>query len=836
MTLKNRLFLPLFLSLTAVEALLALAWMLSTPSDAQTARLFGLSSSRLALAGFLSLAAAGGLFLALRAWRQPASSLAWLESHLLAPHLVWRTALFSGLVFLAAGSFLAVPSEYLGKLWAIEERLRPVTLWLLLFGLQSLAALTGWQIHRQSGKKIGETLRPAALFLALFLAVWGFISLTKLGLTGGSSFWSKVGVPLLWPQIFLALGLGLLLAALLSRFRTRLSLTWVDLGLAVLLWLTAVLLWNSQPYTPGVFNTPARPPTYEIYPTNDSFIFDLTAQKMLNGWLMSGDAHDKPLFIAHLVLLHFLAGKSYKLFYLYQIFSFAFIPILGYLLGKNLHSRPLGLFFAVLLILKEQNAIALTNYINVSTSKLILSEELTSLGVLLFSLALVSWLKDPHPRNPKLWLAGGLLGLTSLVRLNAISILPVALLLIGLALRFKLKPWVWTAVLFSLFLALSAAPWLARNVTSSGNPFNFILNKTDGVLVAQRYKPMVETPNPTPNTSQPAGKSFSRYLTLAHGMVTNYLHNLVGVTLMLPPSLKLYSLTDLTRLPYWRIEWDGSLLPGAFGLILAILALTAWGLAVAWQRWRAAGLVPLAVLLGYNLTTAISLTSGGRYLVPFDWVVLFYFACGLFEAALWFLALFGWPTHPPVTDLPAPQTSAPLPGWQRSLVIVSLGLLLVGSLPVLLERLPPRLYPRAVTSTDFFNANGKLPELTTSNLAKKLSNLTRDPQAQVLFGRVLYPRYYGENKGDGLTLEIDPLIGLASQDRLTFMLLAEKGRLDESPILLPYSGKISSGIAGTEAWVIGCQRENYVEAAVVIFRVGETVKLYQPETLPTSCQ
>ncbi len=246
--------------------------------------------------------------------------------------------------------------------------------------------------------------------------------------------------------------------------------------------------------------------------------------------------------------------------------------------------------------------------------------------------------------------------------------------------------------------------------------------------------------------------------------------------------------------------------------------------------------MPLAVLVGYNLTTAISLTSGGRYLVPFDWVILFYFACGLFEAALWFLTLFGWSTRLPAADFPVPQAPTAPHSWQRRLTLVSLGLLLVGSLPILLETLPPNPYSQAVTSADFFNANGRLPELAATGADQELASLAHDPQARVLLGRALYPRYYGENKGDGLTLEIDPLTGLASQDRLTFMLLAKKDYINESPILLPYSGKISPLVAGAEAWVLGCQRENYVEAAVVVFRAGETVKVYQSETLPTSCQ
>jgi hypothetical protein len=833
---KTRFCLPVYFCLPAVEAVLAIGWILSRPSDAQTALLFGLSPSRLIIVGVLFLAALGLLSLSIFIWQKPQQTHPWLADRLARPRWRMASALSSGLIFLAASAFLAVPQDYLGKLWAIEERLRPFTLWVLLFSFQILAGIVGWQARRQTGPKgPGRSVwLPTAVALGSFLGLWALISLTKLGLSGGNSFWSKAGVPLLWPQIFLALALGLGLHYFLGRAPGgKISPLWLDLGLCSLFWLAAVLLWSGQSYAPGVFNTPARPPTYQIYPINDSLIFDVTAQKMLIGREMSYTSHDKPVFIAYLVLLHLLAGENFSLLYLLQIFSFAFIPVCGYLLGKNLHSRPAGAFFAILLIFKEQNAIALTNYIQVSTSKLILSEMLTTLGVLLFTLALVRWLKAPKLASPSLWLAGGLLGLTSLARLNAISILPAAMLLIGLALKFKWKPWIFTSLVFTIFLLVSAAPWVIRNVATVGDPFDFIRNKTNGVIGNQRYDPILaqNTPAANDDPAQPPTSKLDRYLTLVPGITTNYLHNLVGVTLMLPPTPELYQLLDLVRLPYWKMEWDGSLLPGAFWMILGVLALTALGLASAWRRWRAAGLVPLVVMLGYNLTTAVSLTSGGRYLVPFDWVVIFYFALGLYEAAFWLLTLFGWPKSGAAS--PAVETSGPPTRIFKPLLLISSALLLLGALPVLLENLPPQRYPRTVNLGDLISANQTLPALSTPEMAGNLRRLGNDPLAKVLYGQALYPRYYGENKGDGPTVEQDPLIGNAGFDHLAFLLIDDHA---DTPILLPYSGKISPALAGADVWVLGCQRDNYVEAVLIVLRSNDTVKIYQQEQVKTRCQ
>lgn len=833
MTKKYRLFLCFYLLLPVIAAMATITWLASIPSDSKNIVLLGMTKNRLLIVGTLFLATLGFTLLSIQAWRQPEQIGRWLEKRLNSPRFLLISTVSGGLIFFSACLFLAIPEKYLGELWAVEERLRPLVIWVLLVSLQILAGLIGWQISKQVVEKtsLKSVVLPGGIALGILLTIWAFIAITRLGLIGNNSFWSKAGVPVLWPQVLLALVIALAFRFLLTRF-TKISAKqlWLDLGLCALIWLAAVILWNNQSYVQGVFNTPPRPPTNEIYPINDSLIFDLAAQKMLIGREMMSEAQDKPLFIAHLAIMHLLAGASFSNFYILQLISFAFIPVLGYFLGKSLHSRPLGLMFAVLLVIKEQNAIALTNYIHVSTSKMIMSEMLTTLGVLLFTLILIRWLKNPDWINANLWLAGGILGLTSLVRLNSISILPAAVLLIGLALKFKWKPWVTASILISAFVLVSAVPWLARSTVESGSPINFITDKTGGVIVNQRYNPLIDK-NTVNTPSEPTASKLKNYLTIGQGMATNYLHNLIGITVMLPPSLELYKLLDEVRLPYWSTEWAGGLLPGAFWIILGVLAITALGISSAWRRWRVAGLAPLAMILGYNLTTAVSLTSGGRYLVPMDWGVLLYFSIGLLDLAVWLLALFGWPANnePAKAQIPNQQTGEIFP----QLLVTSVIFLFMGALPVIMETLPPERYPRVVSADDFVKANQLLPELSAPKMAENIASLSKDPLAKVFYGRALYPRYFGENKGDGATLAEDPLIGSAGFDHLSFYLI---GGASDAPVVLPTSTRISPYAAGADTWVIGCQRENYLEAVLVIFRTGDVVRVYQQERFKTSCQ
>jgi hypothetical protein len=828
----------LFTSLPAISALGLLAAM---PNDGENAILFDMSKSWLVVAGVLVLAAIVFSGLAAFTARNGLEIQRWLDEKLANQGLQRFFLTCAVLVFLLAWVFLGIPEKYLGGFGALEERLRPLVTWILLLSLQVLAGLSGWQIQRQNDVRpfAKRIILPALIVMSVFLLIWVFIALTGLGLLSVNTYWSKIGVPILWPQTLLALALGLGLGQLLA-YRPGLAtkMVWVDIALVAAIWGTAVFLWNAQSFEPGVFNTIPRPPTNDIFPINDSFTYDAAAQKMLAGQKMIPYVQDKPVYIAFLAVLHFLAGTSYVRFYLLQIISFAFIPVCGYLLGKNLHSRSLGLMFAVMLVIKEYNAIALTNYIHVSTSKMILSEVLTELGVLSFTYFLFRWMKSPDPKPSNLWVAGGILGLTSLARLNTIGILPAAIAMIALGARLRGSRWMTASLVLTVFVLLSWAPWMGRSAAAYGNPISFISSKTTGVIGNQRYDPIISKGI----QEQPASQDQSHYGTLGKGIATNYLHNLVGITLMLPPSTEFYKLLDLVRLPYWKLDWNGSLLPGGVWVILAILGITALGVAAAWSRWRLAGMLPLAVILGYDITTAFSLTSGGRYLVPMDWGVLLYFSIGSIQAANWLLALFGWKTtrelEPDQPEEPARRNGS------FGMVVTGLVFLLLGAVPVMLENLPAAVRPSTTSPADFLQANQSLPGYAGNS--EKLYALLNSPAVKIVHGLALYPRYYKENKGDGELLEQLPsaasadivqlgdiLISVAKFERLSFLVT---GGREDAAVLLPDAREIPANIPGADTWVLGCQRRNYLETLYVVFRQGDSVKEYWQEPLKLDCR
>ena len=70
-------------------------------------------------------------------------------------------------------------------------------------------------------------------------------------------------------------------------------------------------------------------------------------------------------------------------------------------------------------------------------------------------------------------------------------------------------------------------------------------------------------------------------------------------------------------------------------LLLLNLFLISLGLSISMRKKRLMGVLPLTFFLGYNLANALGRTSGGRYIVPVDWIIILYFVIGLFQICLW---------------------------------------------------------------------------------------------------------------------------------------------------------------------------------------------------------
>jgi hypothetical protein len=156
-------------------------------------------------------------------------------------------------------------------------------------------------------------------------------------------------------------------------------------------------------------------------------IYDANAQAFFIGNPIPSDFTQKPFYSFFLVLLHALAGQNYGHIIQLQVAFYAFIPIIGYLLVKEISTRPAGWIAAILVILRERNSLSLANVIQVSHSKLLMGDVFAMGLMMLLVLFTIQWLRNSDQHRLLPMIIGGVLGIFVLSRLNSIVLFPFIL-------------------------------------------------------------------------------------------------------------------------------------------------------------------------------------------------------------------------------------------------------------------------------------------------------------------------------------------------------------------------------------------------------------------------
>jgi hypothetical protein len=337
------------------------------------------------------------------------------------------------------------------------------------------------------------------------------------------------------------------------------------------------------------------------------------------------------------------------------------------------------------------------------------------------------------------------------------------------------------------------------------------------------------TRTPLPESTLPiraVNRAFQKLGNVLNFSSSHFFHNLSTSTLILPTTL-VYDDLDHVMTPsqsYWGSEWQGTFSLGAallFGINLLLIGIgIGWG----WKRFRIAGLVPLVIALSYGLANALARTSGGRYIVPVDWIVYFYYALGLVQLSLW---AAGW-LFPGEVKLPIDQPDSVLPVSRAVYIRQSILVLLCFFAIGFSLKLPDSLFARVFTKRESKNQilvnwlpAGSLAQLGVQDA--QLQAFLQDPNSVVLVGRVLYPRFYRAGKG-----ESDAFSQNAKRPypRMVFNLIGYRGNkgvvlsMNQPPGYFPQGG---------DAVVLGCAGKNGVEAYGVVFFRPE-IKIYRNES------
>jgi len=752
----NLVVLRLNLILAFVEGLIALWALVSVTSEQGSAFLLGYSLPRLILLAALLILLAILIWLFERSFRK-SNSPSIIES------LFERTGTFWSLLLVGGVSYVLIfaSDKVLGEFNSYRVRLGPILVWIGLTCIQSLLVF----IHLRavgSGmmRSQREILMPAGIVLFLLAGLIAFISVTRIGLTPDALYWQGAGVPLLIWQVIIASVTGLAINRLINRFSRRNGKR-INTIICTGIWAAAVLLWWSQPARNSYNVLEPAPPNFQAYPFGDAILYDTVAHNLLTGTALPNDFWVKPLYSAFLAFLHLFSRENYGLLILLQIAVLAVIPVLAYLLVSLMGNRPAGLIAGLLVILREWNAIALSNVIQVSHLKLLLSDVFSMGLVVLLLWLMFRWFEKSDERRVMPFLIGGALGLSVLTRGHPILLLPLIFIVIFFhrASGYQLR-WERTGFLIAGF-AMVLIPWLWRIYETTGrvalqSPVSPYSSNLAGLY---NLEPVLA--DPAAFTTTITGQNLEQFdlqnqqiidFILQHpGVVlrfvsAHYFHNVIYSYIYLPQSFHIESLRAyVTAEPFWG-SWLGELSMQSWILLILNLAIIALGIGTAWSKHRLLSLVPLLIGMGYNASVSVGRISGWRFIQPVDWITLVYYSLGLVQL----IHLVGFLLTRRAQGEASAEGSQPqyrmIPEYVQITGFVIL-FLVIGTAVSYGNRLFIRRYPDTPAALLVDNYL-----LTTNGLSRPYSEadllqFIQEDDARLLVGKAIYPYYLEADTG-----------------------------------------------------------------------------------------
>jgi hypothetical protein len=451
---------------------------------------------------------------------------------------------------------------------------------------------------------------------------------------------------------------------------------------------------------------------------------------------------------------------------------------------------------------------------------MMMSDLVTMLGVVIIVYIAVNLLAKPHRNSWQLAILGAALGLTVLVRTQTVILLPLILLWFFID-RQPVKTRIYESIYILLGFAVILAPWAWRNWNLTGT---FVLDdRGEERLLARDYSTNpLELPASLPNESEIefSTRLHKEVLTYAVShpddvlfFVSNhFFHNLAEAVLYISPAYSSASPENLIALvPFWG-NWDGALTKRNSIFLFLNLAVIAFGIIVAQQQFKLIGWLPLAVLIVYSGGNALVRTSGWRFSLPVDWIILMYICIAL----AYLPSQLGKLLQKENSSEPSQAAESPAQRTVFLPVIFALLFLTGASLPIA---------ERVILARDFGNFTVEASAaLNKANLLPpaRLNTFMQQENAAFISGIALYPRYYEPN--GKLYLPDTP----SDYSYLHFVII---GNIVEQ-IVLPLQAA-PHGIPHTIAVsVIGCKDSGYISAwAVIVHSQPEQILMRDPQTL-----
>ncbi|MBI5825653.1 MAG: hypothetical protein HZB18_16620 [Chloroflexi bacterium] len=812
-----------FSTLTFLAGLSAFAYLASLPGDIQNGPLNVSPFRLISLAGIMAVIGLSAfIFLKFRSAGKTAKAIERIKSFksgIVLSFILCTVSLTAWVAVLYREVLVALFSE------AVYLRLAPLILLGSLVCLEAGVVLLLPHLKEKKDHSLKSVWKTTLFISGGFALMAIFISLTRIGFTADNVGlnWGPAGTPLTFAQVNLVLAIGFLLSFLISIIGARIKSghpRWqfiLDIGIFLALWGLALLLWSNQTISPSHFAPAPSAPNYEYYPYSDAALFDRMSYHLLSGVGFSETLVRRPLYVGLVALFHTIGGAGYDGTVFVQILFLALIPSFIYLLTVKLSNRLAGFMAGGLFILRETNAIELSGKIVAAHAKLIMSDLTATLGIIVFVYACIILFKNKRHDTWLLLVIGVSLGLLALVRAQSLILLPLILLFVLIPQKTK-RPLFSSSAIILLGLFLVIAPWAWRNWNVSGK---FTLGDPgEKMLMARNYSlHPIEYPQPLSGET-PSGFSdrlsreilsfiLERPTDVAYFISNHFLHGLAESAVYIAP---LYS-TDtpeslVSQYPFWDV-WDGSLSGYSLLPLLGNLFILAFGISLAQKDNKQAGWYPLLIFLVYQTGNALARTSGWRFSLPVDWVILVYYCIALASLS----PKIGSAIENHQADRDASQPAKANPAYPA----VFLVLFLIGISVPLAERLIPAQKFDSVTD----KIQHTLVEeniLTSDQLAEFLGQ----KNATLISGIALYPRYF---KPDGGIYLAD----MPTDFRYLHFWLINEGDTQiilprqKPPQFFPHSATVS---------IIGCADGAYVSAWAVLVQTENHEQLILQEPLP----
>jgi hypothetical protein len=831
-------------------------WLALIPSDPKSDIFFGFSPFRLLLMGiqvllfslFFLAARNGGLFKFLKSWISIRLDEQGKGFYLMSLFLLYCFA-FS-ITFI-----LFIPIVRNGIYLSYYYRLLPLATWILFLSVTTPLCLLILTRQRKPAPLPADhsIFKSAVLILFGLLAIWAFIRLTGLGTIPDPSYWDDhKPVPILEGQLFLVFWVAALITPLIFILGKKISSKtrkanlpgrsgWLDLGIFLIIWLSAFWIWMQQPVPNSYFTPPVKPPNYEVYPYSDARIHDSDALGILLGEVnSSGRIIRRPLYAVFLAGLHGIAGNEYSSIILLQTVILALVPAILYQLMKKLGIRSAGVLLAIFTILIELNTLQVSSLTTTSNTKILMTEWPTMLLLVCLVFSLMSWSGKKGNHNILSLVIGGLLGALILLRSQCLVLIPFILIIFILKLRKDHRKLLLSSLVFGLGIALMIIPLLMRNWQIIGKITFEDPRYTQAVIQRFENQETVNGLSQQETLDESNSDLFGSAIRFMLKnpvqyigfMTNNFLHNEVLDIFILPVRstpveglANLFTPKDL----FWLDEKNDIQFPQML-LIVTYLFIFGIGLATAWKKWNLTGMIPFIIHLAYNFSNSVSRISGWRFILPVQWIIIAYFSIGLVVIMGRVLQFFGLPGK--VIFLTQKSNANSLleneNQWiyfQPKFSLTLLAIFLIGiAIPGLMQWTPVR-YLNQDRSALIQELNDDQRSVGDTQLKKDMDKMLQDDHISLIKGEAFYPRFYAGNDGEpGLNPGIYRSLPYS---RLVFLLIGAK----HQELLLSLKASPEYFPNGAEVIVVGRQNADGFETLFVDVR-GNRSMIYQANSIP----